>query len=410
MRILLIYHFFYPDSVISARLFSELGEELVTAGHEVTVYTSNRCIRQQGILSEHEQWQGVGIRRFARPDFRQGSHVGRVLNSLILQRKWLKALKHEPKTFEAVIVGTDPQFCWLMFPALKRIMPKARLIHWVFDLYPEALAATGSRLMGLAARVLRPLARRAYRQVDVMADIGECMRRRLESYGGGWESVTATPWALAEAVGVAPVDQEMRRELFGESRLCLLYSGTVGQAHDLEPFIRLARECRQRGLSVGFCFAGYGNRYAAQTGLITAEDTNIRLAGFASEEELGRRLSAADFHLISLRPGWEGVVVPSKFFGALAMGRPVLYAGPSESEIAGWIQAYGIGEVVGEGILESIERFLVDEELMETLRQRAWETYQRCFSRRCVVGRLIIESPQKTRNKTKKKESTKDTK
>ena len=115
MRILLIYHFFWPDTVISARLFSELAEDLARAGHEVTVFTSNRCIRADGELPEAEAWRGVRIRRFARPDFRQGSNVGRVMNSLILQRKWIREFKGRREEFDALVVGTDPQFSWLMF-------------------------------------------------------------------------------------------------------------------------------------------------------------------------------------------------------------------------------------------------------------------------------------------------------
>ena len=381
MRILLIYHFFHPDTVISARLYSDLAEDLVKAGHEVTVYTSNRCIRKEGELPESEEWHGVKIRRFSRPDFRQGSNIGRVLNSLILQRKWLKAFKEHRNDFDAVIVGTDPQFCWLMFPKMKRIAPQVRLIHWVFDLYPDALAATGSLLMRFVAWAMRPLARRAYGNVDVMADLGSCMRRRLEQYGHHAEKVTITPWALEEPSVVAPVNWEMRKQLFGDAKLCLLYSGTVGHAHDITPFIELARECRRRELSVGFCFAGYGNRFKAQTARITAEDSNITIAGFASEEELAARLAAADFHLISLCEGWEGIVVPSKFFASLAMGRPVIYSGPINGCIAEWIQTHGLGLIDNGKLHDALGQFLSHREILKELGKTAHSTYYSLFSK-----------------------------
>ena len=382
MRVLLIYHFFWPDTVISARLFSDLAEDLAKAGHEVTVYTSNRCIRKEGELPESEEWRGVRIRRFARPDFRQGSNVGRVLNSLILQRKWLKAFKAQRQEFDVVIVGTDPQFCWLMFPAMRRLAPRARLIHWVFDLYPEALAATGSPLMRLASWLLRPLAKRAYGRVDVMADIGSCMRKRLREYGHHAEELTVTPWALEEPEEIAPINWEMRKKLFGDAKLCLLYSGTVGHAHDITPFIELARKCRQLGLSVGFCFAGYGNRFEEQTAQITDEDSNITIAGFASEEELSARLASADFHLISLREGWEGIVVPSKFFASLAIGRPVLYAGPKESCIVEWIHKYKLGIIADDRLMESLAESLNHQTNLEWFKKNAHSTYNTCFSRR----------------------------
>jgi len=396
MRILLIYHFFYPDTVISARLFSDLAEDLVTAGHQVTVFTSNRLIRSDVELPSHETWHGVEICRFPRPAFKQGSNIGRLLNSFILQHRWLEAFKARGNDFDAVILGTDPQFGYMMYSKMRRIAPQVKLIHWCFDVYPEAVMATGSRLMCILGRFFKPLARRAYSKLDVMVDIGGCMRNRLAEYGHPAKCFTATPWALAESADVASVNQEIRQKLFGDAKLGLLYSGTVGHAHDITPFIELARECRRRNLSVGFCFAGYGNRYQAQTAQITEEDTNITLAGFASEEELSARLAAADFHMISLRDGWEGIVVPSKFFGALAIGRPVLFAGPEESEINGWIQQYGLGYRLTAVSASRLEDFLAQSEKLSAMKQQALDTYQEHFSQKavCKVWIDILSSMQ----------------
>ena len=72
----------------------------------------------------------------------------------------------------------------------------------------------------------------------------------------------------------------------------------------------------------------------------------MRFAGFAPESELEKRLAAADIHLVSLRPEWTGVVVPSKFFGSLAAGRPVVFAGGPDSAIARWIHEFGVGWVL----------------------------------------------------------------
>lgn len=129
------------------------------------------------------------------------------------------------------------------------------------------------------AALTKPFVPWAYRRVDAMVDIGECMRKRLQAYGHGAECATLTPWALAEPPEVPESDPDVRRELFGEAKIGLLYSGTVGYAHDLGPFIGLARECRRRGIDAAFCFAGYGNQYKVQLAQLTKEDTNIRLAG-----------------------------------------------------------------------------------------------------------------------------------
>ena len=116
MRLLLIYHFFYPDTVVSARIMADFAAEMAKAGNQVTVYTSNRLIRKNERLCAHEVWNGVEIKRFSRPRFSQSKNIGRVINSVILQIKWVTRFLFEGKKYDAVVIGTDPQFVWLMFP------------------------------------------------------------------------------------------------------------------------------------------------------------------------------------------------------------------------------------------------------------------------------------------------------
>ena len=80
----------------------------------------------------------------------------------------------------------------------------------------------------------------------------------------------------------------------------------------------------------------------------------ISFAPFASEDQLQARLSAADVHIVTLHHGWTGTVVPSKFFGALAMGRPVLFIGAADSAIARWIEQFGVGWVLSSASLDSV--------------------------------------------------------
>ena len=396
MRILIVYHFFHPDTVISARIFSDLAAALADAGHEVTAYTCNRMIRSKELLPKEELWNGVRIRRFSRPGFAQGGNFGRLFNSAILQLKWLAAFFRHRREFDAVVVGTDPQFAYLMFPFLRLMNRRVKLIHWAFDLYPEAILVNSPRWMKLLASLTKPFVPWSYRRVDAMVDIGGCMRERLLKYRHRAQCETLTPWALVEPDRPPLPDADVRRELFGDAKIGVLYSGTVGYAHDIGPFIALARECRRQGIDAAFCFAGYGNQYAAQTAQISEEDTNIRLAGFASEEELGKRLAAADIHLISLRRGWEGIVVPSKFFGALAIGRPVIFSGPAGSDIAQWIAAERLGEIMDDTIdpgVRFIRGIAESEEKLRKFKERAHRVYHDKFSRRAVCLRWLDMFP-----------------
>src|SRR5262249_52163535 len=134
---------------------------------------------------QREDWQSVAIRRVWRPRFRQASSLGRVLNTAWMLASWSSLGFRDRRTLPNVlVVGTDPVFAVLVAPVLKFFRPQLRIAHWAFDLYPESAIAGGMvRGDGLIARVSRRLLRRAYAACDLVADLGACMRARLERYG-----------------------------------------------------------------------------------------------------------------------------------------------------------------------------------------------------------------------------------
>ncbi len=391
--VLLLYHFFFPDDVVSARQYTQLAEDLVAQGWDVTVLTSNRYWRdrRRKIDAVEEEWNGVHVVRVGRPAWDQANPVGRLANAAVMLSRWVSRIRRLPSP-DAIVLGTDPQFAPLILPSLRRAHPDAVLAHWCFDLYPEAIMADHPRGMpGRLAALTRPAMQRAYRVVDLMVDLGPCMRRRLAFYNHGAKWATLTPWALAEPRTPAPPDPAARSELFGDAELSLLYSGNLGKAHDFEGFLELARAVYPRNPRIVFCFACGGNRVAELKAAVTEADRNVRIAGFCEEAELETRLRCADLHMVSLRPGWEGVVVPSKFFGALAMGKPVLYVGAETSDIAAWIREHDLGLCVTEGNIEeaagSLLNLAEDKHRLAQWQTNALEASREHFARQTVTSR-----------------------
>jgi glycosyltransferase involved in cell wall biosynthesis len=119
--------------------------------------------------------------------------------------------------------------------------------------------------------------------------------------------------------------------------------------------------------------------------MITPEDNNITFADFVDEKLLPLRLASADIHMISLRHGWEGVVVPSKFFGSLAAGRPILYCGTPNSCIAELIQSEGFGFFIGmdnlKNIADRLEELSNNKFCLQSMQEAAFSFYKKHFSR-----------------------------
>jgi len=392
-RLLVCYHFFHPDDVVSARMFSDLAVEQARRGWDVTALACNRSWHDPDAhLPAHEEWNGVHIHRVFRPAWDQARPLQRLGNSAWMLAAWfLRTLRLG--RFDAIVIGSDPAFSPLVAIALRLAYPRAAIVHWCFDLYPEAIVAEG---VGAAAASLAPAARGlmalAYRRYDALVDIGPRMQERLAAYGSGARQETLVPWALTEPDQPIAVDEGARSQLFPGARLALLYSGTMGRAHDFDAFLRLARICRARsGDAISICFSVRGNRSADLRAAVKPEDTNVRLAEFTSESSLAPRLAAADVHLISLRDDWAGVVVPSKFFASLAVGRPVIYAGPAESEIARWIAEHDVGLHLRpdnvDDIADRLHAFVADRKALARWSGNAFDGYRRRWSKSVTNNR-----------------------
>ncbi len=402
-RVFLLYHFFHPDDVISARLFSDLAIEFVNNGYEVIACPSNRsCHLSSKRFPKTEQWEGGLIRRIWRPNLRQSSNLGRLLNTVFMLIGWTwlaMTFKRSPRNSqETVVIGTDPIFGLLASISWRLFRPRSKIIHWCHDVHPEATLADGTMSeKSLVIRVLRSILRFAYQRCDVVVDLGSCMKRLLSKAADLKEnesnscSTTITPWSLIEPDRILPPDVVVRSKLFGECKLALLYSGNLGRAHDAESFLKLARICRNDRFH--FCFAARGQGVEALKSLMTQDDTNVTFAGFAEESELLSRLSACDVHLVSLKEQWTGTVVPSKFFGALSNGRPVLFSGSTHSCIAGWISEHDVGWNLDACNPELMREKLVSYSKSTTeqtaMQLRCWSVYQEHFSKASQLAKWI---------------------
>src|ERR1700678_48512 len=186
MKALVFYHYLYPDDVISSVHFSDLCQGLVERGWEVTGYCCTRSCRDPLLkFPRATTWNGVKIRRVWRPDFPQSSSHGRLLNSIWMIAMWSLLAFNPFLRASQLVIGTDPVMSVLVALPWKLVRPRVRIAHWCFDLYPEA--AIADRLIpekGLIAKMLGRLLKAAYRQCDLVADLGPCMKARLTHYMG----------------------------------------------------------------------------------------------------------------------------------------------------------------------------------------------------------------------------------
>lgn len=340
-----------PVAGATGELLKELAEGLARAGARVVVITSRGPATLH--LPKRGETNGVEVIRVGSAPFTRASHWQRAVSyaGLYPQLAWrLRRLGQA----DAVVSMTDPP---LQVAAVTLASGRARKkIHWAQDVYPELAEELGVIARGgMMARVLRAISNRALRKQDEIVAVGRCMRERLIARGVDASQIQVIPnWS---PVGAVPVEEAaaMRRQHGWDDDFVALYSGNLGLAHDFETFLQAAKSLE--GAGVRMVFAGEGPRLE-EVRRAAAGLAHVSFLAPQAKENLGAFLAAADVHLVTVRSGLEGLVVPSKIYGILAAGRPVVYVGPSNSEAARLLTETNAGVVIAQGNAAGLAAFL----------------------------------------------------
>jgi glycosyltransferase involved in cell wall biosynthesis len=175
------------------------------------------------------------------------------------------------------------------------------------------------------------------------------------------------------------------------------YSGNLGRAHDCETPLAAARLLAGEP-DVVFSFTGGGYRFAR---LREAGLANVQVRGYVPEDRLGESLAACDVHLVTLLPAFEGLIVPSKFYGAMAAGRAVIFVGDRDGEIARLLAKHACGVTVapgdGAGLAAAIRELRASPEKLRAMGERARAAFEREWDEPIALARwreVIAEAEQ----------------
>ncbi|WP_052216039.1 glycosyltransferase family 4 protein [Sphingomonas sp. ERG5] len=334
--IIFFNRFYAPDHSATAQILSDLAEHLADTGHDVTVVTSRAIYGQEdGLLAVHELRRGVAVVRTATPARRRGM-AGRIVAYLTYYiMAFFEALRRARRG-SILVVKTDPPL--LSVPiAIAASLRGATLVHWVQDLYPEIAGAYGMRLAdGPIGKFLAAVRNWSFRRAATVVAIGDLMAERVERMGVARDRITVIPnWSNDIEITPSLVrSPSLRRDWnIPEAAFVLEYSGNLGRAHEYETLLDAATVLRDR-LDIVFLFIG-GGHVSDQLAARVAELglTSFRFAPYQPRERLSESLGAGDAHWVSLRPEFEGLVVPSKVFGICAAARPVIAVCAMDGEL-----------------------------------------------------------------------------
>jgi glycosyltransferase involved in cell wall biosynthesis len=186
---------------------------------------------------------------------------------------------------------------------------------------------------GLMTNVWEALHRWALRRAARVIVLGDDMRARIAAKGINEQRISVVrDGAEVYPNGMRPdVDSEIVRMIRGDFKCVLLHAGNLGFYGAWDTLIAAARKLEDEGF--GLVFVGDGAQ-RAKIEVAAASSKNIRCLPFFPASKIASVLAAADAHVVTVKQGLEGVIVPSKMYGILAAGKPILAVAPRKTDVA----------------------------------------------------------------------------
>ncbi len=368
MKLVFVNRFFYPDHSATSQMLSDAVFFLAEKGHEVHVVTSRLTYEGDVRLMPSESVQQVVVHRIWTSSFGRDSLLGRAVDYFTFYLSVFWRLLWLLERGDTVIAKTDPPMVSVPVGLTAKIKG-ARLVNWLQDLFPEVAVELGMQIPGFVISMLTWLRNRSLHQADQNIVIGELMRNRVLKQAVYTDRVTVVPnWADGEVVFPRAGANPLRQQWSLDDKFVVGYSGNLGQAHEIETLLGAIRQLSSDP-SVVFLFIGGGALLDdLKTRLGKEGMSNCLFQPYQPRQQLPLSLTLPDVHLVILKPELEGLIVPSKIYGVMSAGKPMLYIGDKEGEVASLVLEHGIGEVVAEGDSEAlVSQILKMKETPESL-------------------------------------------
>jgi colanic acid biosynthesis glycosyl transferase WcaI len=349
-RVFFVNRYFFPDESATSQLLADLVSELAVRGYDVHVICSRQLYGRPGAqLPATQIVRNVLVHRVWTTRFGRRRLLGRALDYLTFYATCACSLLWQLQRGDIVIAMTDPPLISIIAAVAARLR-RAVLINWLQDVFPEVATQLGaSPLPAPLDAALRRLRDASLRFASANVVLGGRMAEYLRARGLDSSSMHVIEnWADADAVRPkASCESALRSQLGLDGQFVVGYSGNLGRAHEYETLLGAA-EALRGDRSVTFLLIGGGfNMEELKLRVAERRLSQVHFLPYQPRESLEDSLSAADIHLVSLVPSLEGLIVPSKFYGILAAGRPVVFIGDPDGELVRIIAATHCGLAVG---------------------------------------------------------------
>jgi|SRR5580698_6879845 glycosyltransferase involved in cell wall biosynthesis len=389
MHIVIVCQVFFPDTQSTSELLTSLLRDFSDSPLKFTVITAYTENEKSGQSPRREYIGNLEIRRTGIKMRYRGSILRRGLHYLCYMSGASIELVRLRKA--SLVFGvTNPPFTPVWLWSLSKLF-LGRYQVMLQDIYPEGLIAVGKlKSRSIVSRLWRHFNGLALNEADKIFVLGRDMRELVRShYSVGITKIVYIPhWSIVPpATPIAPESATLMGRLDLKDKFVVQYSGNMGLWHDIDCIIRAAARLTNRN-DIHFLLIGDGLRLQHAKRLASALGIrNLTWLPFQENRELHDSLSSCHLALVSQREGLQGIAVPCKLYGIMAVGRAILAMVPSGSEIDLVVREENCGHVVSPGDDDALATAILELAANRPMLQQMGLNSYNAFQRKYTVSR-----------------------
>jgi glycosyltransferase involved in cell wall biosynthesis len=375
-QVLVLCQLFYPELVSTGQTMTELCEALADKGADVEVICAQPTyLKPNFAVSNFIKYKGIKIKRVWSTQFPKSNLIGRIINQAAYAVSVFIYLIFNNSN-RPILVLTNPPYLAFFCALLKVLKVGNPYIYLIFDVYPDtAINLNVINEKGLITKLWNIINNYSLKHSTHIVVIGRCMEKIIRDKFNQMrhelkDNVSVIHvWSDDRIITPNSDKNNMFRKKWGlDGKFVISYSGNMGRFHDMETIMEVAKRLLDND-NIAFVFVGEGHKkqwmieYANRHAL-----KNCQFHSYVERENLGKMLTCADIGLVSLSEGQEGLSVPSKSYGIMAAGIPIIGIMSSNSEIAMVIKEEKCGIVVDtsdvDGLLNAITNLYNNSKLL----------------------------------------------
>ncbi len=333
-NLLMYAHYYYPDVASTGQILTELAKGLAADFNVMVIctvpsYTGVIEDRYKTQRFYEEEINGVKVLRIRVPEFKKSNTLSRIRNIMRYYFGALSATKQVGPQDLIYTISQPPLLGGILGVYGKR-KKRAKLVYNIQDFNPEQMEAVSFVKNKAMAALMRKIDNRSCKRADKVIVVGrdmvETLKKRFPNKMPSYAHINN--WINEDEIVPLPADNErvqaFKKQYGLDGKFIIMYSGNIGLYYDLLEIQKIMGEFADQE-DVRFVFVGQGSVLDEMKDYCRANKlSNMVFIPYQNKEDLVYSLNAGDVHLVVNAKGIKGVSVPSKIYGVMAAGKPVL--------------------------------------------------------------------------------------